>query len=95
MGPFIVFVVEANVWNVVGDRGAGGKREREIDEWSEDQRRWDAKDEGYKTEALTCRFPDMFRGDCRQGLNCPYWHSQEEIKIFVDELLYTWTITVS
>ena len=59
---------------------AQGKRECG-DEWSEDQRRWDAKEKGYKTEALTCRFG----GDCRQGLNCPYRHSQEEIQIFVDE----------
>ena len=55
--------------------------QREMDGWSEDQRRWDAKEREYKTEALTCRFG----GDCRQGLNCPYWHSDEETGIFVDE----------
>ena len=55
--------------------------QREMDEWSEDQRRWDAKERGYRIEALTCRYG----GDCRQGLNCPYWHSDEEIGIFVDE----------
>ena len=54
---------------------------REMDEWSEDQRRWDVKERGYKIEALTCRYG----GDCRQGLNCPYWHSDEETGIFVDE----------
>ena len=36
---------------------------------------------GHEAEALTCRFG----GGCRQGLNCPYRHSQEEIQIFVDE----------
>ena len=41
----------------------------------------EAKERGYKTEALTCRYG----GDCRQGLNCPYWHSDEETQIFVDE----------
>ena len=50
-------------------------------EWSNDQLRWDAKEQEYKAEALTCRFG----GGCRQGLNCPYRHSQEEIQIFVDE----------
>ena len=36
---------------------------------------------GHEAEALTCRFG----AGCRQGLNCPYRHSQEEIQIFVDE----------
>ena len=36
---------------------------------------------GHEAETLTCRFG----GGCRQGLNCPYRHSQEEIQIFVDE----------
>ena len=36
---------------------------------------------GREAEALTCRFG----AGCRQGLNCPYRHSQEEIQIFVDE----------
>ena len=36
---------------------------------------------GHESEALTCRFG----GGCRQGLNCPYRHSQEEIQIFEDE----------
>ena len=36
---------------------------------------------GHEAEALTCRFG----AGCRQGLNCPYRHSREEIQIFVDE----------
>ena len=59
--------------------GAGSGSEK--GEWSNDQLRWDAKEQEYKAEALTCRFG----GGCRQGLNCPYRHSQEEIQIFVDE----------
>ena len=55
--------------------------QREMDGWSEDQRRWDAKERECESEALACRFG----GDCRQGLTCPYWHSQEEASIFVDE----------
>ena len=35
----------------------------------------------YKAEALAYRFG----GGCRQGLDCPYRNSQEEIQIFVDE----------
>ena len=46
-----------------------------------DHLRWDAKEQEYKAEALTCRFG----GGCRQGLNCPYRHSHEEIENFADE----------
>ena len=46
-------------------RGGSGS---EKGEWSDDQLRWDAKEQEYKAEALTCRFG----GGCRQGLNCPY-----------------------
>ena len=56
-------------------RGGGGKGG-----WSSDQLRWDATIRGHEAEAVTCRFG----GGCRQGLNCPYRHSQEEIQIFVD-----------
>ena len=50
-------------------------------EWPNDQLRWDAKEQEYKAEALTCRFG----GGCRQGLNCPYRHSQGEIEVFAGE----------
>ena len=58
-------------------RGGGGERGG----WSSDQLRWDAKMRAREAEALTCRFG----AGCRQGLNCPYRHSQEEIQIFADE----------
>ena len=58
-------------------RGGGGGKGG----WSSDQLRWDAALRGHESEALTCRFG----GGCRQGLNCPYRHSQEEIQIFEDE----------
>jgi len=72
--------------NVVGSSSAAacvavGSSSSEKSEWSNDQLRWDAKEQEYKAEALTCRFG----GGCRQGLNCPYRHSQEEIENFADE----------
>ena len=60
-----------------GHWGSGSEK----GEWSNDQLRWDAKEQEYKAEALTCRFG----GGCRQGLNCPYRHSQEEIQIFAGD----------
>ena len=38
-------------------------------------------DVGHEAEALTCKFGE----GCRQDLNCPFRHSQEETQIFVDE----------
>ena len=76
--------------NVVGSSSAAacvavGSSSSEKSEWSNDQLRWDAKEQEYKAEALTCRFGAWFGGCCRQGLNCPYRHSQDEIEIFADE----------
>ena len=48
-----------------------------MDGWSEDQRRWDAKE----TEALTC----MFGCNCRHRLNCAFFHPPEEMQLFRDE----------
>ena len=44
--------------------------------WDEDQRRMDAR-----VRRNTCGFGDS----CRSALNCPYWHSVEELQIFADE----------
>ena len=52
-------------------RGAG-----EMMEWSEMQVRMDRRLRG-----RTCRFG----GDCGQGLNCPFAHSDEELSIFEAE----------